>query len=213
MTGLRPDSIKVWDLVTDFRAAAPDAVTIPQHFRANGYRAQAFGKIYHNTMPDDVSWDVPTHQPKGIEGRSAENRERLAEFKRQMKTDGKRPQAIERMRGPATEMQDVPDDRTLDGRLTVDAIATMREMAADEKPFFLAVGYIRPHLPLVSPKKYWDMYDRAAIPLAASDPAARPPLPSASVPWAASTNCAGTWTTPMRPRPSRGPSPRSGSAS
>lgn len=168
MTGLRPDSLRVWDLVTDFRVAAPDAVTLPQHFRAHGYRAVAFGKIFHNTFPDEVSWDEPTHQPSGVQARSKESRSRLAEFKRQMKADGKAPQVIERMRGPATEMQNVPDDRTPDGKRTADAIAKMRDLSVSGSPFFLAVGYIRPHLPLVSPTKYWELYDRRTIPLASN---------------------------------------------
>lgn len=168
MTGLRPDSIRVWDLLTDFRVAAPDAVTLPQHFRAHGYRAVAFGKIFHNTLPDDVSWDEPTHHPSGVEARSEESRSRLAEFKRQMKADGKAPRAIERMRGPATEMQNVQDDRTPDGKRTVDAIEKMRQLATTGSPFFLAVGYIRPHLPLVSPTKYWELYERDRLPLASN---------------------------------------------
>lgn len=168
MTGLRPDAIKVWDLVTDFRDAKPDAVTLPQHFRANGYRAVAFGKIYHNTFPDDVSWDEPTHQAKEVEARSAAERRALAEFKQKLKAEGKRPQAIERMRGRATEAQDVVDERTPDGKRTVDAIEKMRELAGGKEPFFLAVGYVRPHLPLVSPKKYWELYDRSRIPLASN---------------------------------------------
>jgi arylsulfatase A-like enzyme len=168
MTGLRPDTIKVWDLVTDFRAAKPDAVTIPQHFRAHGYRAVAFGKIYHNTMPDDVSWDEPTHNPKDVERRSAANIKRLSEFKEQMKAQGKRPAQIERMRGPATERQEVEDERTLDGKQARDAIAKMQELSKGSSPFFLAVGFIRPHLPFVAPAKYWDLYDREKLPLAAN---------------------------------------------
>ncbi len=166
MTGLRPDSTKVWDLVTEMRTVIPDVVTLPQHFRQHGYRAVAYGKIYHNIFPDAASWDEPTHNPTDLAGYSPENRARLAAHREKMKADGKAPAAIQRMRGPATEMQEQPDDKNFDGKQTSDALVKMRELAAGQAPFFLAVGYIRPHLPFITPKKYWDLYDRAKIPLA-----------------------------------------------
>jgi arylsulfatase A-like enzyme len=159
----------VWDLVTDFRTTLPEAVTIPQYFRkTGGYRAVAFGKIFHNTFPDDVSWDEPTHWPTGVIAYSKENLERLAAVKAKMKADGKSDAAIARLRGPATEVQEQPDDKNLDGKQTIDAIEKMRELAGGNAPFFLAVGYIRPHLPFITPRKYWDLYERAKIPLASN---------------------------------------------
>lgn len=166
MTGLRPDATQVWDLDTDFRTKVPDAVTIPQHFRANGYRAEAFGKIFHNTFPDEVSWDEPTHKPKGVIAYSEENEQRLADFKDKMKSDGKTSAAINRMRGPATEVQEQPDEMNFDGKQTTEALEKLRELGTGKSPFFLAVGFIRPHLPFITPRKYWDLYDRAKIPLA-----------------------------------------------
>ena len=61
MTGLRPDSLRVWDLETDFRATVPDVVTLPQHFMRHGYRTVQIGKIYHNTIPDSRSWHEEIH--------------------------------------------------------------------------------------------------------------------------------------------------------
>lgn len=166
MTGLRPDSTRVWDLVTDFRTTIPDAVTIPQYFRKHGYRAVAFGKIFHNTFPDNVSWSEPTRYVGGVIAHSPANRRRLADFKQQMKAAGKAALAIERIRGPATEVQEQSDDMNFDGKQTSEAIAKMRSLAQGKEPFYLAVGYIRPHLPFITPKKYWDQYERAKIPLA-----------------------------------------------
>jgi len=168
MTGLRPDSTKVWDLVTEMRTVIPEVVTLPQHFRRHGYRAVAYGKIYHNPFPDAASWDEPTHNAQDVIGHSEANRARLAEFREKMKADGKSRDAIERMRGPATEIQEQPDDRNYDGKITSDALVKMRELSAAKPPFFLAVGFIRPHLPFITPKKYWELYDRAKIPLAAN---------------------------------------------
>jgi arylsulfatase A-like enzyme len=166
MTGLRPDSTRVWDLVTDFRTTIPNAVTIPQHFRTHGYRAVAFGKIFHNTFPDDISWDEPAHQAQNVARYSAANQEKLAQFKEQLRAQGKPQDLIERLRGPATEIQEQPDEMNFDGRQTLDAIDKMQELAQQDKPFFLSVGYIRPHLPWITPKKYWDLYERDKIPIA-----------------------------------------------
>ena len=178
MTGLRPDTTKVWDLVTDLRTTIPDVVTLPQHFRGQGYRAVAYGKIYHNTFPDAPSWDEPTHGPRGGTAYSEENQRRLAGFRQQMKSNGKPPAAVTRMRGPATEIQEQPDEMNFDGRQTGEALEKMKELAAGAAPFFLAVGYIRPHLPFITPKKYWDLYDRAKIPLATNGylPHGAPPV-------------------------------------
>jgi iduronate 2-sulfatase len=166
MTGLRPDTTRVWDLVTDFRTTIPNAVTIPQHFRAHGYRAVAFGKIFHNTFPDNVSWDEPTHQAQNVARYSPANQQLLTKFKQQLKADGKPQELIERLRGPATEIQEQPDEKNFDGRQTLDAIEKMHKLAQQDQPFFLSVGYIRPHLPWITPKKYWDLYERDQLPLA-----------------------------------------------
>lgn len=175
LTGLRPDATKVWDLVTEMRTVIPDVVTLPQHFRKNGYRAVAYGKIFHNPFPDAASWDEPTHNAQGVIAHSAENQARLAAFKQQMRALGKPEPAITRLRGPATEIQDQPDDKNFDGKQTGDALAKMRELSEAKSPFFLAVGYIRPHLPFITPRKYWELYDRAKIPLASN-----PALPKAA---------------------------------
>jgi arylsulfatase A-like enzyme len=134
LTGLRPDATRVWDLETDFRTTIPDAVTIPQHFRKHGYRAAAFGKIFHNTFPDNVSWDEPTVYVGGAIAHSADNRRRLAEFKEQMKAAGKPQRTIERMRGPATEVQEQPDDMNFDGKQTTEAIAKLQALASGKQP-------------------------------------------------------------------------------
>jgi len=168
LTGLRPDSTKVWDLVTEMRTVLPDVVTLPQHFRQHGYRSVAYGKIFHNPFPDAASWDEPTHNAEDVIGYSEENRAKLTEYRAKMKAAGKSNDAITRMRGPATEVQEQPDDKNFDGKQTGDALLKMRELAAGSAPFFLAVGYIRPHLPFITPRKYWDLYDRASLPLAAN---------------------------------------------
>jgi iduronate 2-sulfatase len=178
LTGLRPDTTRVWDLVTEMRTVNPDVVTLPQHFRQHGYRAVAYGKIFHNPFPDAASWDEPTHNAQNVVAYSDANRERLASYREQMKAAGKSRDAIKRMRGPATEAQEQPDEKNFDGKQTSDALAKLRELSAGKAPFFLAVGYIRPHLPFITPKKYWDLYDRAKLPLAPNPhlPKGMPPV-------------------------------------
>jgi iduronate 2-sulfatase len=163
MTGLRPDSSKVWDLCVHFRDTVPNVVTIPQHFRANGYYAAAYGKIFHSKLPDRRSWDEPNHWPKGTKMWSKQGLARLAAYRENMRAEGKSDAEIARMRGPATEDEDVPDNRRIDGALADGAIGALKELAKGKQPFFLGVGFILPHLPFVPPKKYWDMYDPSKI--------------------------------------------------
>jgi arylsulfatase A-like enzyme len=166
MTGLRPDTTKVWDLATEFRTTIPDAVTIPQYFRKHGYRALSYGKIFHNPWPDNVSWDEPHEWPKDAKLWSDESKRKLAEFRRQMRKDGKPQRRIQRMRAPAIEVSDLEDSQHRDGAICDQAIDAMQKLAERDQPFFLAAGFLRPHLPFVVPRKYWEMYDREKIPLA-----------------------------------------------
>jgi len=151
LLGMRPDKTRVWDLVTDFRQVNPNAVTLPQYFKSMGYETTGMGKIYHmgSTGPghDAPSWSIPYRDPKcptyalpdGINGRG---------------------------KGKATECADVPDDTYHDGKMTGIAIGMLDSLSQGKKPLFLAVGFLKPHLPFVAPKKYWDLYKRDEFELA-----------------------------------------------
>ncbi|MCC6537415.1 MAG: sulfatase, partial [Bryobacterales bacterium] len=169
MTGTRPDTTKVWDLETHFRTAIPDVVTLPQHFKQHGYFAQGMGKLYHGGFDDEASWSVPwttpraPHQPYALEENRAIVRKRQAEVGAAAKKGPNRP----RTNGPAYESADVPDNAYQDGAVADLAVSTLRERSRHpEQPFWLGVGFIKPHLPFVAPKKYWDLYDPAQIQLA-----------------------------------------------
>ena len=152
LTGTRPDTNKVWDLETHFRKALPEVIALPQHFKNEGYFTQGMGKIYHHGFDDPPSWSIPTLYPQAPQGRASQS---------------KAPGASKaQKRGPAVGNVDVPDESLHDGELTSMAITALRGMKSKSEPFFLGVGYIRPHLPFISPKKYWDLYDRTKIPLA-----------------------------------------------
>lgn len=179
LTGTRPDTTKVWDLVTHFRAALPDVVTLPQHFKNHGYFVQGMGKIYHGGFDDAPSWSVPWQTPRaaayGLPANLALNQRQYAvdpdggaavKNKKGTKQGRKKAATVPGSRGPAFEGVDVPDDTFTDGKVADLAVATLRDIGKRKEPFFLAVGFVRPHLPFVAPKKYWDLYDPAKIPLA-----------------------------------------------
>jgi arylsulfatase A-like enzyme len=167
MTGLRPDTIRIWDLSTHFRDNVPDVVTVSQHFKNHGYHAERLGKIYHTghgNRDDAVSWSRSTKHPSapryGPEG-SAHLRRLLTAAKAQgidLKDNRRRP------RGLPWEAPEVADNRLTDGMIADNAIRLLKELK--DGPFFLAVGFLNPHLPFVAPKKYWDLYDPDSIRLA-----------------------------------------------
>lgn len=156
MTGLRPQTIGIYDLPTNFRKAVPDAVTVAQYFRANGYRTEAMGKIMHKghgNVEDAASWTIPHWLPKA----STYALPGSTEVKRSGKNGD---------RGTATENADVADDFYGDGQLALHAVERLENAAQNpDEPFFIAVGFIRPHLPFIAPQKYWDLYPSADIPM------------------------------------------------
>jgi iduronate 2-sulfatase len=178
MMGTRPDTTKVWDLVTHFRTALPDVVTLGQHFKQQGYFVQGMGKIYHGGYDDPPTWSVPWQTPKAIkyalpENRALDQRQYEGEPDGDAKTKSrKKARAATAVssgpdtRGPAFEGTDVPDNMFQDGKVAELAVSTLRDLSKKPEPFFLAVGFIKPHLPFVAPKKYWDLYDPARIQLA-----------------------------------------------
>jgi iduronate 2-sulfatase len=176
LTGTRPDTTKVYDLVTHFRTALPNVVTLPQHFKKHGYFVQGMGKIYHGGFDDAPSWSVPWESPRGAAYGRPENlalNQRQfaadpdgdAKAKKKAKGAAKQP-TRPGSRGPASEGADVPDDTFHDGKVADLAVNALRSVSRKSEPFFLAVGFIKPHLPFVAPKKYWDLYDPTKIELA-----------------------------------------------
>ncbi len=153
MTGLRPTTLGVYDLPTFFRNARPDAVTIGQWFKQHGWRTEALGKVFHvghGNRNDAASWSVPHWSPKA--GHYALPASRAA------------AQGDASSRGPAVESADVPDNTFNDGLIAEEALRRLRQAKAKPgEPWMLFVGFQKPHLPFVAPKKYWDLYDRNAF--------------------------------------------------
>jgi arylsulfatase A-like enzyme len=157
LTGMRPSTTGVLDLKTHFREKLPDAITLPQYFKDRGYISLGFGKLYHNDphMQDDPSWTEPCWIPPGpapIQAYAGEENKRIA-----MNSPG--------YKSTATERADVPDNAYPDGQVTEQALQFIQELGSNEIPFFLGVGYYKPHLPFTAPEKYWASYDNVEIPL------------------------------------------------
>ena len=197
LLGRRPDTTRVYDLQTHFRKRLPDVITLPQYFKNHGYHTQGLSKIYHGGLDDPASWSVPHWSPsKPMYGKP----ETLADLNRRReemrKKEGPATRVLEkdpktgiplrvsapryRVYGPAWEDPDVPDDALPDGETTNRAIELLRELK--DRRFFLAVGYLKPHLPFVAPKKYYDLYRKDEIPLAPN------PFPPEDCPPIALTN-------------------------
>ena len=141
MTGLRPDTSGVRDLRTHFRDTVPGVVTLPQYFKNHGYHTEGICKVYHDGLDDPQSWSIPH---KNAWGPGAP-----------LGPDGKRL---------AYAAVDVPESSFADYKcadLAIDAIGASRD-----RPFFITVGFKKPHLPFLAPPAYFDMYDENAIPMA-----------------------------------------------
>jgi iduronate 2-sulfatase len=156
LTGRRPDTLRVWDLKTHFRKTAPDATTLPGHFKTNGYFAQSFGKIFHGEAPmaDPASWSVP-EQLEYVAKRD--------DYQQPANRGQGRTQKAAAMEFTGENDEDYPD-----GKVAAGAVAALERFARGEgrkeKPFFLAVGFMKPHLPFTAPKKYWDLYEGVKLP-------------------------------------------------
>jgi iduronate 2-sulfatase len=180
LTGLRPDTTRVWDLKTQVRDNLPDVVTLPQHFKNNGYESVGIGKVFdprsvdgRSTM-DRVSWSrpyvratSPSHDTFGYRNPETVGRiEAGLAHTRAEGIDGWRETQAAIGHKPPTDSAVVADDAYDDGAVATAAVRLIEELAAGDTPFFLAVGFKKPHLPFCAPRRYWDLYDADAFELA-----------------------------------------------
>jgi arylsulfatase A-like enzyme len=200
LNGRYPTQTGVMDNNTYFRVKHPDYVTLPQHFKSNGYATLRTGKIFHGGIDDEVSWTEGGEPPDpAITGRGASA---------QSRANARRPGAIaerdpDEADGATTAQPQTPtgtggghgaaSDRivVLDGdgeshgdyKTATRAIRYLEQYR--DKPFFLAVGFVKPHSPPTAPKKFFDLYDPARITLPPDfkeRPAAPPGFPEISIP-------------------------------
>ena len=176
MLGSRSTSLGLYGLGKPFREVYPDAVTMSQYFRRHGWRAEGIGKIFHfghGNTGDPESWSVPPHREPVVEYLLPENSaDGQLTREEAFFTNQKLGQVYSLPRGHAWEMADVPDNAYADGRIGDEGIKRLRDAQGRDEPLFLALGFVKPHLPFCAPQKYWAMYDPAEIELAARQ---RPP--------------------------------------
>lgn len=152
LSGLRPDTLGLWCNSLHLRQARPDVVTLPEYFKQHGYVTRDVGKIFHNwhtrEKGDRQSWSAPEFLYYANHG---DDRPVVA---------GPAPANLARSRN--CQCCDVPDEAYYDGRVAAEAVRVLGEIK--DRPFFLAVGFWKPHAPFNAPKRYWDLYSRRRLP-------------------------------------------------
>ncbi|MGH8018324.1 MAG: sulfatase [Opitutaceae bacterium] len=177
LTGRYPSTTRVLDNEAWFRETIPDVVTLPEHFRSHGYTTARTGKILHGGLGDIQSWDTGgqerTRFPSNLDDRKARKREqaRRAPYSRN------RP----------WHAQDDDDGKPLgDVETAAEAVELLGSLKNAGKPFFLGVGFAKPHTPFIAPKKFFDLHDPARVELPADfsskPPAALPGAPAVAIP-------------------------------
>jgi iduronate 2-sulfatase len=160
LTGRRPDTLKLWHNGLHFREKNPDVTTLPLWFKEHGYTSRCVGKIFHNwhtkEKGDARSWSAPEFLHYANHGDDA------AQVTGELPPNFASPAPRKYTNVPLYECRDVPDEAYFDGRVADEAVRVMREVG--EQPFFLAVGFWKPHAPFNAPKRYWDLYDRSKLP-------------------------------------------------
>ncbi|NIP25453.1 MAG: sulfatase-like hydrolase/transferase [Phycisphaerae bacterium] len=154
LTGVRPTRDRFINYSVWAEKDLPGALSLPKHFKNNGYHTISNGKVFHHSNDCRDSWSEDPWRPKGPW------QNYLLEESRKLASKNQRG------KGPAFESADVPDNAYFDGMIADKAISDLKRLADMDKPFFLALGFFKPHLPFNAPKKYWDLYKREKIDLA-----------------------------------------------
>ncbi|MFW6157958.1 MAG: sulfatase, partial [Planctomycetota bacterium] len=158
LSGVRPARDRFTNYYTWVDEDLPGVLTLPEHFRKHGYVALSNGKVFHHrTDCADRSWSQEPWHPK-IETEES--------WRNYMVDENKELDKADDHRGPPFECADVPGNAYFDGQIADRAIADLHRLADEDAPFFLAAGFIKPHLPFNAPKTYWDYYRRSEIELA-----------------------------------------------
>jgi len=156
MTGIRPTPTRFINHLSRADEDAPNATTMNSHFKQHGYTTASLGKVFHHPQDSNKGWSRPAWRQKHSPGRSYYLPENVKKRANAKNVPGKK-------NGPAYEIADVPDDQYPDAEVAAKAIRRLKQLKHQGNPWFMVVGFYRPHLPFVVPKKYWDLYPRDTI--------------------------------------------------
>ncbi len=163
LTGVRPTPQRFVGYSTWADKDLPGHLSLPRYLKENGYYTISNGKIYHHSQDDLDAWSETPWDPKGNWiGWQAW----ISEESENQMAPNPRPGQPDRVKGPAWEMPDCDDSDYPDGKIADKTLADLEKLAQQNQPFFLAAGFLKPHLPFNAPKKYWDLYDHDKIELA-----------------------------------------------
>ena len=164
LTGLRPDTLKVYENATQFRKNVPDAQSLGQTFQKAGYNVTRVGKLYHYGVPAQIGTDGLDDKPSWMKTINPRGRDKDDEEKDLIFSLNPNGKGSARFGGTLSwHASEGTDEEMTDGQI---ADAVVKQMEANkDKPFFLACGFFRPHTPYVAPKKYFDMYPPEKIEL------------------------------------------------
>lgn len=203
LTGLRPDTHGVLDLTTHVRERHSSLVTLPQRFRQAGYLSVSYGKIFHQFLDDEKSWSTQlefhdNHTYRGLRGKAwgrAGGWDRGWRYNQYLTPENQAKQARTQRRrrrgdysvsinGALPAFEAGPDERHpgsgihdgayTDALLATHAVDALRRLRAQHRPWLLAVGFVRPHLPFNAPRRFWDAAADAQGPSTAAE--AAPPV-------------------------------------
>lgn len=161
LSGYRPDKGQIFRNGPLYKHV-PDALPINRHFLDNGYEAVTMGKIYHHRSDEKQGWSKEGFHPEGDwQGRGYLTDEGIQHA---LDYNAAHPGGKKKGLGPAFEAADVPDNAYPDGITAEHAVKELNRLK--DQPFFMALGFVKPHLPFNAPKKYWDLYDADKINLA-----------------------------------------------
>ena len=153
MTGILPTQKRFVTHDTRVDKDAPNAKTLPEVFKTADYTTISNGKIFHRQDDSqDRCWSEPAWRPE--------------DKRKSYDPETTKYLSKKKQRGRIYEHPDVPDNAYYDGLVAEKTIKDLRGFAKTKKPFFLACGFVRPHMPFYAPKKYWDLYQRENIQLA-----------------------------------------------
>ena len=159
MSGIRPTEKRFVGYEARIDEDAKGAETLFGYLKKQGYYSESIGKILHFSEDSKAGWSTPPWNPKPkikrLGHRNYQSAENIISF-------------LKDRTGPAYEAADVPDNRYFDGMIADQAMASLESASERDQPFFMAVGFLKPHLPFTVPLSYWDLYDQEDINLASN---------------------------------------------